>query len=407
MKPVTLKEGVFWVGAIDWAIRDFHGYEIPKGTTYNNYLVMDVEPALVDGVKLEFAGSTIENIKSLIEPGRIKHLIVNHIEPDHGGALSRLIPLLAPGVLVHCTEKGRKGLSLFHDTSGWNFHVVKTGDTLNIGKQTLVFIETPMLHWPDSMMTYMPGQKLLFSQDAFGQHIASAQRFDDDFVSSCSVFELEDSVWDYYANILMPFGGLIKTKLEEMEKLGIAPDMIAPAHGVVWRKEPSKPVSMYRGMIEGRAEERVTIIYDSMWGGTGRLAQPIMEGVKDAGLDCRVFKLRATPLSVCVKEFWRARGCLLGSPTLNGLLLPSMGQLLTYLKGLKPKNRMAGAFGTFGWAALAVNQIMEEMRGMGLEVFSEPLKVNYSPSRAATDEAYDWGGRFARALREYHQRFPG
>lgn len=407
MKPVLLKEGVFWVGAIDWAIRDFHGYEIPKGTSYNNYLIMDEEPALIDGVKLEFATSTIDNIKSLIEPSRIKHLIVNHIEPDHGGALSSLIPALSGEVAVHCTEKGKKGLSLFHDTSGWNFHTVKTGETLKIGKNTLQFLETPMLHWPDSMMTYMPEGRLLFSQDAFGQHIASSQRFDDEFISCASAFELEDSVWDYYANILMPFGGQIKAKLEEMEKLGIAPDMIAPAHGIIWRKDPSKPVAMYKGMAEGRAEERVVIIYDSMWGGTGRLARPIMEGIKDAGLDCRVLKLRATPLSVCVKEFWRARGCLLGSPTLNGQLMPSMGQFLTYLKGLKPKNRMAGAFGTFGWAALAVNQIMEAVSGMGLEAFPTPLKVNYSPSPASTEEAYEWGGGFARALRQYHKGLPG
>ncbi|MDA8169111.1 MAG: FprA family A-type flavoprotein [Nitrospiraceae bacterium] len=404
MKPVELKPGICWTGAIDWAIRDFHGYYIPKGTSYNNYLVLDDEPVLIDGVKLDFASTCIQNIEAVVPPSKIRHLIVNHIEPDHGGALSRLIELM-PGVPVYCTQKGRDGLARFHDTSKWNFRVVKTGDTLNTGKKTFLFIETPMLHWPDSMMTFLREDRILFSQDGFGQHIASTQRFDDEFVACASMAELEDSVWDYYANILMPFGPVIKGKLEELGRLGVEPEMIAPAHGVIWRKEPGKVLRTYQDMAAGKTDERVVIVYDTMWGGTGRMAQPIMQGLKDEGMDCRVIKLRETPTSVAIKEFWRARGCIVGSPTLNGHIFPYVGQFLIYLRGLKPKNRIVGAFGSYGWGGVAVKEIMETFGELKLECFAETLTTNYAPALSDQAAAYEFGRKFAQAAREYHKKF--
>jgi flavorubredoxin len=404
MKPVQLKEGIYWVGAVDWAVRDFHGYITPRGSTYNNYLVLDEEPTLLDGVKAGFEALSLANIRALIEPSRIRHLVVNHVEPDHSGGLPAILSA-CPQATVYCSKKGQEGLQRFFDTSGWRIETVKTGDTLKIGKRTLLFIETPMIHWPDSMMTFIQPDGVLVSQDGFGQHLASSQRFDDEFVACASQAELEDAVWDYYANILMPFGTLIKRKIKELKDMGLEIQMIAPDHGVVWRSQPQKVLKMYLDMASGWAEERVLIIYDTMWGATGKLTQAIAQGARDQGMDVRVLKLRATPVSVAVKEFWRARATLLGSPTLNNTVFPHVGELLYYLKGLRPKDRLVGAFGTFGWAGGATKEILQGFRDMGLEVFPDALQVRYLAKEKELQEAYAFGARFAQAAREFHQRY--
>ncbi len=403
MRPEKLKEGVFWVGAVDWAIRDFHGYVTPKGTTYNNYLILDRDVTLLDAVKYDFIDISIRNIRSLVEPGLIKNIIVNHIEPDHASGLAEVVRL-APQATVYCTEKGRLGLARFFDISSWRIKTVKTGDTLNIGDRNLFFLETPMIHWPDSMMTYIKEDKLLISQDGFGQHLATSQRFDDEFIACASEAELDDAVWDYYANILMPFGSIIKQKIEEIGKLGLEIDMIAPDHGVVW-KNPGKIIQMYLDMAGGKAEERAVVIYDTMWQNTGKMALHIAEGIRNEGLDVKVIKLRATPLSVAIKELWRARGALIGSPTLNNTLFPSVGEFLTYLKGLRPKYRIAGAFGTFGWAGGAVKETTEALKKMGLEVFEPGVDAHYRPSAEDAVKCMDFGREFAKRLREYHSKF--
>jgi flavorubredoxin len=230
MRPIEIKPDIYWVGAIDWAVRDFHGYITPYGTTYNNYLIKDREITLIDTVKSDFIDITMERIKGLFEPSEIKNLIINHIEPDHASGIGQMINYM-PNATIYITERGKKGLERHFDTSGWQFKVVKSKETINIGNNTLTFLETPMLHWPDSMMTYVNEARLLISQDAFGQHLASAARFDDEFIGARSEYELDDAVVDYYANILMPFGQLIKTKIEEVIRLGIEIDMIAPDHG--------------------------------------------------------------------------------------------------------------------------------------------------------------------------------
>ena len=235
MKTVEIKPDIHWVGAIDWAVRDFHGYVTPNGTTYNNYLILDEEITLVDTVKYDFKRVTVDNIKSLCNPSQIKNIVINHIEPDHASGVARIMTD-APDAIIHITSKGKKGLDRHFDTSKWNFRIVKTGDTLKTGKYTLTFLETPMLHWPDSMMTYIQEAKLLISQDAFGQHIATSSRFDDEFVECASQSALDYSVVDYYANILMPFGQLIKRKMWEGRKLGLKIDMSAPDHGIIWRE---------------------------------------------------------------------------------------------------------------------------------------------------------------------------
>jgi flavorubredoxin len=402
MKAVPLRPDIHWVGAIDWAVRDFHGYVTPRGTTYNNYLIIDEAPTLIDAVKEDFSDVSIRNISGLIDMAEIKNIVVNHIEPDHASGLERIVRL-CPQARICCTEKGRRGLEKMFDITEWDVNVVKTGDELKIGKRTLVFLETPMLHWPDSMMTYSREDKILFSQDAFGQHLASSQRFDDEYMESYSQSGLEDAVWDYYANILMPFGTLIKRKIEEVQEMGIEIEMIAPDHGIAWRKDPGWILKEYLDIANGKAEERVVVIYDTMWHSTEKMAYPIMEGIEEEGMDVKVIKLRSTPVSVAVKEFWQARGCLVGSPTLNNTIFPKIGEFLVYLKGLKPKYRIAGAFGSYGWGGGAVRDILEAFNAMKLKTVEPGLGVVSKPSSADEAKCFDFGRGFAKKVREYHK----
>lgn len=404
MKTVEIKPDIYWVGAIDWAVRDFHGYVTPDGTTYNNYLIMDEQVTLIDTVKSDFSRHTIDNIKNLTDPSRIVNLVINHIEPDHASSIDRIMSLV-PKATIYITSKGKKGLDRHFDTSKWNFKIVKSGDTLNTGKYNLVFLETPMLHWPDSMMTYVKEAKLLISQDAFGQHIATSARFDDEFIECASQVELEDSVIDYYANILMPFGPLIQSKISEVLKLGIEIDMIAPDHGIIWRRNPGHIIQRYLDLARGKANLSVSIIYDTMWHSTERMTIPLMQGIKDEGMDCKVIKLRSTPMSVAIKEFWKSRGCLIGSPTLNNILFPSVAEFLTHLRGLRPKNRIVGAFGSFGWGGGAVKEAYEEFKRMKLECVEPGVQVLYKPSPEDESNCYEFARSFAREVKEYHKKF--
>jgi flavorubredoxin len=404
MNAVEIKSNIYWVGAIDWGIRDFHGYITQNGTTYNNYLILDEQVTLLDTVKYDFAGTTIDNIRSVVEPSKIKNIIINHIEPDHVSSLDKIMAL-TPDAVIYITAMGKKGLERLFDTSAWKFRIVKTGGTLNTGKYNLMFIETPMLHWPDSMMTYVKEARLLISQDAFGQHFASAGRFDDEFLSCFSAAELDDAVKDYYANILMPFGKLIKSKIAEMQKLGLEIDMIAPDHGIIWRKDPAKIINMYLDMANGKTDLSVAIIYDTMWHSTEQMTLPIMQGINDEGIDCRVIKLRAASMSTAIKEFWKARGCLIGSPTINNILFPSVAEFLSHLGGLRPANRIAGAFGSYGWGGGAVKGAYDEFRKIGLEIFEPGIQVLYKASSEDEKKCYEFGREFAKKVKEYHQKF--
>jgi anaerobic nitric oxide reductase flavorubredoxin len=404
MKSVELKEGVYWVGATDWAVRDFHGYETPHGTTYNNYLILDEEVTLVDTVKYDFSQVTIDNIRRLVDPCKIRNIVINHIENDHVSSIDKIMAL-APGAVIHMTEKGKKGLSRFFDLSKWDIRLVKTGDKLKIGKRTLQFIETPMLHWPDSMMTYCPEDRILFSQDAFGQHIASAGRFDDEYCESESLAELEDAIIDYYANILMPFGPLIKDKIAELRKLGIEPEIIAPDHGVMWRSHIGKVLDSYLGMANGRADLSVSIVYDTMWHSTELMTVPIAQGIRDEGVDYKILKLRATPMNVLIKEFWKSRGALIGTPTLNNIMFPPVAEYLTYLRGLRPKNRLVGAFGSFGWGGGGVRDAFSKIKEMGLDAYEPGIEFSYKPSDEDENACYEFGREFARKLKAYHANF--
>ena len=404
MGAVEIKPGIYWVGALDWAVRDFHGYITPNGTTYNNYLILDKQITLVDTVKHDFADYTINNIRSLVDPSKIENVVVNHIENDHATSLDRIMDL-APKATIYISERGKKGLDRFFDTSKWAIKIVKSGDTISTGTKTIQFLETPMLHWPDSMVSYIKEDKLLISQDAFGQHLASSARFDDEYCDQYSIVALEHAVRDYYANILMPFGQLIKAKLAEIEKLGIEIDMIAPDHGVIWRKDPGKIVKMYLDMANGKADLRIVIVYDTMWHSTEHMTIPLMEGIKAAGVDVNVIKLRSTPMSVAIKEFWESRAILVGTPTLNNIMFPSVAEFLTHLRGLRPKNRIAGAFGSYGWGGGAVREAYEELKKMGLEIVEPGVEVVYRPGPDDERKCFEFGKQFAEKVIEYHKKF--
>ncbi len=404
MKAIAIRPDVYWVGAIDWAVRDFHGYVTPNGTTYNNYLVVDDHITLFDTVKYDFARTTIKNITEIVDPSKIENIVINHIENDHVTSINNIMSL-TPDATIYITEKGKKGLERFYDISSWKIKTVKTGDTLNIGKRNLMFIETPMLHWPDSMMTYIKEEKILISQDGFGQHFASASRFDDEFIECASLQELEDAVIDYYANILMPFGNIIKNKLAEMQKMGLEIEVIAPDHGIIWRKDPGKILKMYTDMANGAADLRVAIIYDTMWHSTEIMTRPIMRGIRDEGVDCKIIKLRATPMSVAIKEFWKARATLIGTPTLNNKMYPSVAEFLHHVAGLRPKNRITGAFGSYGWGGGAVKETYEMLKEMKLEVFEPGVEALYRPSPEDEEKCYEFGRDFAGKVREYHKQF--
>lgn len=404
MKSVEIKPDIFWVGAIDWGIRDFHGYITQNGTTYNNYLIKDEQVTLIDTVKHDFCSTTIENIKRIVDLSEIKNLVINHIEPDHASSIDMVMNLI-PNATIYISERGKKGIDRYFDTSKWTFRIVKNGDTLNIGKYTLLFLETPMLHWPDSMVTYVKEAKLLISQDAFGQHLATAARFDDEFTECHSQFELEDAVVDYYANILMPFGQLIKTKIADIVKAGLEIDMIAPDHGIIWRRDPGSIIQKYLDLANNKADLRVAVIYDTMWHSTEHMTNPIMQGIKDEGVDCRVIKLRSSPMSEAIKEFWKARGALIGTPTMNNVMFPSVAEFLYHLGGLRPKGRMAGAFGSFGWGGGGVKEAYESFKKMGLEIVEPGFQVQYRPTLDDEQKCYEFGKEFAAKVKEYHKKF--
>jgi len=400
MKAKQIKPGIYWVGAIDWNVRDFHGYVTPRGTTYNNFLIMDKKITLIDTVKSDFADVMFERIRCLTNPEKITVAVCNHIEMDHAGSWDKVMKV-AKKATLYTTERGKQGLEKHFDTTGWDIQVVKTGDTVKIGEKTLMFIETPMLHWPDSMMTYIPEDKLLISQDAFGQHLAQAVLFDDLVPQET----LEDAVIDYYANILMPFGKLIKAKIAEIQKLRLEIDMIAPDHGVIWRKNPQKVINMYLDMANGKAEEGIVIVYDTMWHSTEKMSRAVLDGILDEGMYAEVIKLRETPMSVAIKQFWKYRGLLVGTPTLNNAMFPSVAEFLQHLRGLRPANRIASAFGSYGWGGGGVREALQVLKSMKLEVVEPGYEVNYRPNKEDYDQGYEFGRLFAQKVREYHRKF--
>ncbi len=392
---VELSSGVYWVGAIDWNGRDFHGFTTPGGTTYNSYLVIGEKTALIDTVKAPFAGEMLRRIGQIIDPSKLDYIIMNHMEPDHSGSLTELKKQTDAKILI--TRRGIDILNGYFRDSGsenWDVGVVKTGDQLDLGGKTLVFLEATMLHWPDSMETFLKEDRILFSNDGFGQHIASSKRYD---------FEAGDMLpeaAEYYANILMPFHMPLLRYLKVLAELEIEPLQIAPSHGIIWKQDLPKILEAYISWASGEVKEKVLVIYDTMWGSTEIMANEIAEAVRAAGVEVRLLNLRKNPRSYIMKEMLDAAAFAVGSPTLNNGLFPTVGDFLVYLKGLRPQKKKAMAFGSYGWGGGAVKIIEQELKSAGIEVFEPGLQVKYRPYEKELVRCKKLGEQLATAAKK-------
>jgi len=395
MLPVEVAKDLYWVGAVDWNIRDFHGYSTEKGTTYNSYLLKDDKTILFDTVKKPFRAELWHNIKKIVDPEKIDYFVVNHVEMDHSGALPEMIEMCGPEKIV-CSSNGRKAMIEHFHREDWPFEVVKSGDTLSAGKRTLHFLETKMLHWPDSMFSYLAEDKILISSDGFGQHWATSERFNDEVDES----ELFRQAAKYYANILLPFSNLVQRLLATVDEMNLEIDMILPDHGLIWRKDPLKIVKAYDGWSRQEPGLKALVIYETMWESTALMARAVANGLDGEGVPVRVFDMKKNHRSDVVTHLLDAGAVVFGSSTLNKGPLPLVADLMHYIRGLKPENLKGAAFGSYGWSGEAVKIMNADMEEMGIEVIDEGLRLKYVPTHEDLAECVELGARIARALKE-------
>ena len=385
---VPVRDSIDWVGFVDWNVRDFHGYETARGATYNAYLIRDQKTALIDTVKAPYGPSLLEKASSLVDLNRVDYVICNHAEPDHAGEFGTVMKALPNATLV-CDTKCRDALAKHHDMTGWKVHTVATGDTLSLGSRTLHFIETPMVHWPESMFTYVPEDKLLFSMDAFGQHYASTLKFDDEVDLGLVMYEAKA----YYANIIMPYGKQVQRTLKAVADLEI--DMIAPAHGIIWRSHPKEIIDLYDRWSRFEPRAKVLVMYDSMWGSTGEMAEAIVDGASLPGVEVELIHVRRSNLTKMASGVLDAAGVAFGSSTLNSNLMPEAAAVLTYLKGLRPQNKAGFAFGSYGWGRGGPEGVDEYLKSFRWDILREPLRAQYRPTAEVLQECRDAGKALA------------
>lgn len=380
MKAVEVKKGIYWVGAVDWSLRSFHGYTTKRGSTYNAYLIIDEKVTLVDTVKAPFAAEMISRIKSVIDPSKIDYIVSNHVEMDHSGAIKDVLALAPNAKVVTSAPQGVKGLTAHYGEM--DFMPVKSGDTLSLGSRTLSFVPTPMLHWPDNMETYCPEEKILFSNDAFGQHYASGGRFDDEEPLGDVLHEART----YYANIVMPYSMQAAGAVKAAEGLDI--ELIAPSHGVMWRSHISEIIEEYKKWSSLKMNKEAVVVYDSMWHSTEKMAKTIVEAFASKGYNAKLCDLKAWDNSEVINEILTAEYVAVGSPTLNNQMLPTVASFLTYLKGLAPKNsgKKAFAFGSYGWGGQSIGLVEKELTDCGFEIALEKQRIQYIPSQESLDE---------------------
>ncbi|WP_258359572.1 nitric oxide reductase FrpA [Moorella sulfitireducens (nom. illeg.)] len=395
-QQITIAEGIYWVGAIDWNIRYFHGpaFSTHRGTTYNAYYIVDEKTALVDTVYEPFQEELIAKLKQIQDPVKINYLVVNHTESDHAGAFPAIMDL-CPDAHVLCTQRGYESLKDHYPHLDFQYTIVKTGTSIKLGKRSLTFIEAPMLHWPDSMFTYVPEDALLMPNDAFGQHIATSVRFDD----QVDIGIVMDEAAKYYANILMPFSSLITKKLEEIQKMNLAVKTIAPSHGIIWRRDPQRIIEAYARWAEGKGTAKAVIAYDTMWLSTEKMARALMDGLVAGGCEVKLFKLSVSDRNDIIKEILDARAILVGSPTINNDILPVVSPLLDDLVGLRPKNKTGLAFGAYGWGGGAQKILEERLKAAKIELFVEPgPTVKWVPKESHLQHCYNLGQEIASRI---------
>jgi len=392
-----VSENVWWVGKIDWELKKFHGseYSTHKGSSYNAYLIREEKTVLVDSVWLPFAKEFVDNLEAEVGLANIDFIVQNHAEIDHSGGLPELLSR-RPGLPIYCTANAVKSLKGLHHQD-WNFRVVKSGDSVDIGNgKKLVFVEAPMLHWPDSMFTYIAGGAVLFPNDAFGQHYASEFMFND--------LVDQDELWaeciKYYANILTPFASLVTKKIEEVVGMNLPVEVIAPSHGIIWRKDPLQIVKKYAEWAADYQEDRITVFYDSMWDGTRKLAEGIAQGISEASPSTSVVVRNAakTDKNDVITDVFRSKAVLAGSPTVNRGILNAMAGIMEEISGLRFKGKKAAAFGCYGWSGESPKLLSESLVKAGFELVDDGFKCLWEPDAAAVEAAREYGRLFAKRL---------
>ncbi|MHB8127173.1 MAG: FprA family A-type flavoprotein [Desulfitobacteriaceae bacterium] len=370
MKPVQILDNVYWVGGIDWDIRNFHGYLTQRGTTYNAYLIVDEKITLVDTVKHYLFEEMLARISTIIDPAKIDYIVSNHVEMDHSGGLPRLMAV-APQAKIFTSPNGEKGLKA-HYKGNWDYNIMKSGELLSLGKRSLTFVHTPMVHWPDNMTCFLEEEKILFSNDAFGQHIATSERFDDQIPLDIVMEE----AGKYYANIVLPYGSHVQKALEAVAGLEI--DIIAPSHGIIWRSQIQAILREYRKWSANETDDKAVIVYDSMWNSTEKIAYAVQDALENKGISTRMLNLKTNHISDIMTQVLTAKYICVGSPTLNNNMLPTVAGFLAYLKGLAPKKRIGIAFGSYGWGGQSVGLIEEVLKSLGFNLLDQ-IRIHYIP----------------------------
>lgn len=391
-----ISEHVTWVGKVDWELKSFHGNELStkRGSSYNSYLIRDKKTALIDTVWQPYDAEFVARLSEEINLHDIDYIVMNHNEIDHSGALPELMREI-PDTPIYCTKKG-EAIIRGHYHKDWNFVNVKTGDTLSLGDTSLTFVEAPMLHWPDTMFTYMSGDNILFSNDGFGQHFATESLYNDAVNQDELYYEAEK----YYANILNLYSSFATKKINEILAMNLPLDMIAPSHGVIWKNNPAQIVKKYLAWADAYQENRITIVYDTMWNSTRTMAESIGAGIEKADPDVKVKLMNAAKddKNDILTEIFRSKAVLVGSPTINYGFSYAIGGLLEMIKGLKFKGKKAAAFGSYGWSGDAPKQISDKLAEAGFEIVAEPYKALWVPDEKAIEACRAYGESFVKAL---------
>ncbi len=398
MERFQIAPGIYSVGVLDWSLHDFHGFEAPRGVTYNAYLIVDEKIALIDSVKHTLTDELFSNISTIIDPAKIDYVVTNHAEPDHSSGLPAVMKAASKATVV-CTARCRAAFDAYYGGT-WPYQVVKTGDTLSLGKHTLNFIATPMVHWPDSMATYLPSEKILFSMDAFGQHIAGTERYDDELPWDLAM----DEARRYYANIITPLGASVLKVLDAVETLDLR--FVAPGHGIIWRKNIPAIIKATRKWASLKSDPKVVIVYDSMWGSTELMARTIIDGISQAGAVGRLIHIRKDGRTEAAAELLEAACLAVGTPTLHMRPMPEVAGFLSYVKSLAPvakgkndprgKGRAALAFGSHGWSGGGASWVAEHLAKVGYQMDPEVISCVYRPDRDTLDKCGKAGAQLAR-----------
>ncbi len=393
MRTTELAKGIYWVGAIDWDVRDFHGYSTYKGTTYNAFLIIDEKITLFDTVKRSHMDDLLRHIRAIIDPAKIDYLVVNHVEMDHSGSLPEMMEIIKPEKLI-CSPMGYKAIVGHFHREDWPYEIVKSGDEISMGQRTIQFLETRMLHWPDSMFSFIKEDGILFSSDAFGQHYATSERFDDEVALSDVMHESAK----YYANILCPYSPLIRKLLKTVGEMNLDIKMIAPDHGVIWRSHMASIIKAYDDWSQNKSDKKALVIYDTMWHSTEKMAKSVAAGLEEAGVSTSMVNLKVHHRSDVMTQVLGAKAVILGSSTLNNGLLPRMAGFLMYMRGLKPTNKFGASFGSFGWSGEAVSLMNSALLEMKIEVIEEGLRLKYVPDAAHLEDCRQMGMRIGQAV---------